>query len=60
MNRNKSLKKIYFILGLFFLSFQGNAQVIYGTKNYTEYHVGRLPIIISVPHGGYRVERITI
>lgn len=59
MTKNKSSKKIYFLLGkiyvllgLFLLCIQGKAQVIYGTKNYTEYHVGRLPIIISVPHGG--------
>ncbi len=29
-----------------------NAQVIYGLNQYTEYHVGNLPIVISVPHGG--------
>lgn len=29
-----------------------SAQVIYGVNNYTQYHVGTLPIIISVPHGG--------
>ncbi len=29
------------------------SQVIYGTNNYIEYHTGTLPIVISVPHGGY-------
>jgi hypothetical protein len=30
------------------------SQVIrYGTNNYIEYQVGTLPIVISVPHGGY-------
>jgi hypothetical protein len=28
-------------------------QVIYGTSNYIEYHTGNLPVVISVPHGGY-------
>lgn len=27
--------------------------IYYGTSNYIEYHAGNLPIIISVPHGGY-------
>ena len=27
-------------------------KTIYGTNNYVEYHVGSLPIVISVPHGG--------
>ena len=31
---------------------QVQSQVIYGTNNYTQYHVGTLPIVISVPHGG--------
>jgi hypothetical protein len=31
---------------------QGHAQVIYGVNNYTQYHPGTLPIVISVPHGG--------
>lgn len=28
------------------------AQVNFGVNNYTEYHQGTLPIVISVPHGG--------
>lgn len=28
------------------------SQTIYGVNNYTEYHLGGLPLIISVPHGG--------
>jgi len=35
------------------LSAIGDAQqTIFGTKNYVEYQIGTLPIIISVPHGG--------
>jgi N-formylglutamate amidohydrolase len=44
-----------FFIGLFFtLSFVQslNAQIIYGANNYTEFHKGTLPIVISVPHGG--------
>ncbi|MBI1193958.1 MAG: hypothetical protein GC205_12430 [Bacteroidetes bacterium] len=26
--------------------------ILYGTNNYIEYHVGTLPFVISVPHGG--------
>jgi len=33
--------------------------VYYGQNNYIEYHAGNLPIIISVPHGGY-IEPISI
>ncbi|MBK9459925.1 MAG: hypothetical protein IPN94_10955 [Sphingobacteriales bacterium] len=46
------MKKLYFLLGLVLIYFQGYAQVIYGVNNYTQYHPGTLPIIISVPHGG--------
>jgi hypothetical protein len=43
----------YFIYILCFLPFFINAQqVVYGTKNYIEYHNGNLPIVISVPHDG--------
>ena len=52
MSKINFTKKLYFLLGLSFLCIQGQAQVIYGTNNYTQYHVGSLPIIISVPHGG--------
>ena len=34
------------------LSFSAHAQVVYGTNNYIQYHIGNLPIVISVPHGG--------
>ena len=40
---------IYLLLGVVICS---KSQVIYGINNYTEYHVGTLPIVISVPHGG--------
>ena len=45
--------KIYFLLIAFLLiTVNTTAQIIYGTNNYVEYHIGNLPIIISVPHGG--------
>jgi hypothetical protein len=42
------------LLHLFFIviAIQAKAQVIYGVNQYTEYHKGTLPIVISVPHGG--------
>lgn len=46
------MQKIQFLLALWFISLQVEAQVIYGTNNYTQYHIGTLPIIISAPHGG--------
>lgn len=46
------MKKNYLIFAFCFLYFYGHAQVIYGDNNYTQYHPGTLPIIISVPHGG--------
>lgn len=52
MTKIKTTKKLYLFLGLSLLCIQGQAQVIYGTNNYTQYHVGTLPIIISTPHGG--------
>jgi N-formylglutamate amidohydrolase len=44
-------KSITIILSLIYC-LQSNAQVIFGNNNYTEYHPGNLPIVISVPHGG--------
>jgi hypothetical protein len=52
MDKIKLMKKLYLLLGLSLLCIQGQAQVIYGKNNYTQYHQGSLPIIISVPHGG--------
>lgn len=46
------MKKSLFLLCLVLTFFQAHAQVIYGVNNYTQYHIGNLPIIISVPHGG--------
>lgn len=47
--------KKHFLLLTCFTSFifAGKAQVIEGTDGYVEYHEGDLPIVISVPHGGY-------
>lgn len=39
-------------MALSLICYQGQAQIIYGVNNYTQYHIGTLPIIISVPHGG--------
>ena len=41
-----------FIILLFLISEKSNCQTLYGTDNYIEYSVGKLPIMISVPHGG--------
>ncbi len=45
--------KIILTVCIFFLSQLAFAQqIIFGTNNYVEYHVGTLPFVISVPHGG--------
>jgi hypothetical protein len=46
------MRKLFVLLSFVLLCFLGKAQVIYGVNNYTQYHIGTLPIIISVPHGG--------
>jgi hypothetical protein len=46
------MKKIAFLVFSIFYCFQSYSQIIYGSNKYTEYHIGNLPIIISVPHGG--------
>ncbi|MBL7831832.1 MAG: hypothetical protein JNK41_12445, partial [Saprospiraceae bacterium] len=46
------VKKFFVFLGLIISCFHVNAQVVFGVNNYTQYHIGSLPIIISVPHGG--------
>lgn len=49
----KPLMKKLLILIYFILSFlNSEAQIIYGENNYTQYQIGTLPIVISVPHGG--------
>lgn len=48
------MQRIILVLIWSVISFmQTHAQIIYGANNYTEYHIGNLPIVISVPHGGY-------
>ncbi len=44
-------KYIFVILSLA-IGFQSQGQIIIGSNQYTEYHPGNLPIVISVPHGG--------
>ncbi len=44
--------KLFLLLLLIFAYSIGDAQIVYGTNNYIEYHKGTLPIVISVPHGG--------
>ena len=44
-------RDIFFVL-LFLIAVKSNGQTLYGTDNYIEYSVGKLPILISVPHGG--------
>lgn len=51
MGKNKIHSKLLIILLLLGVRTLVG-QVIYGTNNYVEYHVGTLPIVISVPHGG--------
>ncbi|XP_053328890.1 uncharacterized protein LOC128502946 [Spea bombifrons] len=44
---------MWFILGLYFLLHTINAQdVIFGQNKYTEYQVGNMSLILTVPHGG--------
>jgi hypothetical protein len=44
--------KIVLSLLILFQSFQSYSQIVYGSNKYIEYHIGNLPVIISVPHGG--------
>jgi hypothetical protein len=46
------MKKITFIVLSLCYCLQSYSQIIYGANNYTEYHIGNIPVIISVPHGG--------
>ena len=49
------MKKILFLFFYLVTSqTQCFSQTLYGTNNYVEYQVGTLPIVISVPHGGFR------
>ena len=51
------MQRILLILLYLFIS-QTNCfsqTILYGTKSYVEYQVGTLPIVISVPHGGFRI-----
>jgi len=48
------MKNFYLILVLSLIYLQkGQAQVLYGVHKYIQYHIGTLPIVISVPHGGH-------
>ena len=46
------MKNILLLTLLCVSSAASYAQIIFGINNYTEYHHGTLPIVISVPHGG--------
>ncbi|MFZ4612200.1 MAG: T9SS type A sorting domain-containing protein [Bacteroidia bacterium] len=52
------MQKIVFLTVGLIYCIQSYSQIIYGASNYTEYHPGNLPIIISVPHGGYLVPSV--
>ncbi len=45
------IRILILLLSLIF-SLNGYSQIIFGVNSYIEYHMGNLPIIISVPHGG--------
>ena len=50
-----TMKKIL-LLSLYLLALQSNCfsqTKLYGTNSYVEYRVGTLPIVITVPHGGF-------
>ncbi|OYU84886.1 MAG: hypothetical protein CFE24_04460 [Flavobacterium sp. BFFFF2] len=46
------MQKISVLAVFLFICLKCYSQTIFGANNYTEYHPGQLPIIISVPHGG--------
>jgi len=46
------MQKILFFIVVLISCSEVYSQTMYGANNYTEYHQGNLPIIISVPHGG--------
>jgi hypothetical protein len=51
---NKSCCNIYLLFGiLLFCQTALSQEISWGSGNYTSYQQGTLPIIISVPHGGY-------
>jgi hypothetical protein len=47
------MNKFTLLITLFFSYFQIHSQVIYGENSYTQYHMGSMPLVISVPHGGH-------
>ena len=51
------MKKVQFLLLYLILSQTQffSQTIVYGTKSYVEYQMGTLPIVISVPHGGFRI-----
>ena len=44
------------ILNFFYLivvfAFHADAQILYGKNNYISYSIGKLPIVVSIPHDG--------
>jgi hypothetical protein len=46
------MKKNIFVILSLVLGFQIHGQIVIGANQYTEYHPGNLPLVISVPHGG--------
>lgn len=54
LRKNKiKMKIIILFILLSYTCLITNCQVIYGYLNYTEYHVGNINIMISIPHDGY-------
>jgi hypothetical protein len=46
------MKNTFFVILSLLGDFQSQGQIIIGANQYTEYHPGNLPLVISVPHGG--------
>lgn len=46
------LKILNFFYFIFVFAFHADAQILYGKNNYISYSIGKLPIVVSIPHDG--------
>lgn len=53
MGKNYRHSLIFFLICILAANTAFSQVIRYGTNNYVGYQVGTLPIVISVPHGGY-------